>query len=61
MENLVLSSGRKKYNDLLLIRIPAKMKKALFEMAKRERLTVSDLVRASIEKMLFGEKQDDRK
>jgi hypothetical protein len=53
---------KKKYNDLLLIRIPAQQKKALYEMAKRMHTTVSDLVRASIQMMLtLGAVQNGRK
>jgi predicted DNA-binding protein len=49
--------GRKGiYKEYLILRIPPKIKKELKQLAKRKRLSVSDLVRLSIEKLLNEEK-----
>jgi antitoxin component of RelBE/YafQ-DinJ toxin-antitoxin module len=63
MQDLVLSGRRKVYNELLLIRIPAKLKKKLYETSKRVGLTMSDLVRLSLERTLEEEplKENGRK
>jgi predicted DNA-binding protein len=46
----------KTHNDRIQIRIPGKLKQRLYELAKRQRMTVSDLLRMSIERMLEAEK-----
>jgi antitoxin component of RelBE/YafQ-DinJ toxin-antitoxin module len=49
--------GRKGiYKEYLVLRIPFQVKKELKQLAKRKRLSVSDLVRLSIEKLLNEEK-----
>jgi antitoxin component of RelBE/YafQ-DinJ toxin-antitoxin module len=50
--------GRKGiYKEYLVLRIPFQVKKELKQLAKRKRLSVSDLVRLSIEKLLNEETQ----
>jgi predicted HicB family RNase H-like nuclease len=48
------TARRKRYSDLLFVRVPGQVKRALFEMAKQRGLTVSDLIRLSLERT-FGE------
>jgi antitoxin component of RelBE/YafQ-DinJ toxin-antitoxin module len=48
------AARRKKYSDLLFVRVPGQLKRALYEMAKQRGLTVSDLIRLSLERT-FGE------
>jgi len=53
--------GRKGiYKEYLVLRIPSQVKKELKQLARKKKLSVSDLVRLAIERLLKEEKVEQK-